>query len=249
MDGWMDEVRETYPGSACSAIFCLRWCSVAAAVVGSCSSSLRFFSREAVEGRGGAAGVLVAETLLAAGAVEVEGVGSKPEWGDNRESNKADRPRSLLIVFLLWYERTHELRNKWPLICWNVTCYYHWQKCFLCFIHRSGDKSLLAYLTQVISSDSMESHFWKFPKNELRKRKTALKTGTLFQFKTRASMVFFSYSCSLEDRCQCRESITPEQMVSIFIYWFFRKAVVCAFAKLWKWLQTVLSVRDCTHNR
>lgn len=75
----MDEVRETYPGSACSANFCLRWHSVAAAVVGSCSSSIRFFSRGAAEDRGGAAEVLVAETLLAAGAFEVEGVGSKPE--------------------------------------------------------------------------------------------------------------------------------------------------------------------------
>lgn len=51
---------------------------MAAAVVGSSSSSLRLFSREAAEDRGGAAGVLVADTLLAAGAVEVDGVGSKP---------------------------------------------------------------------------------------------------------------------------------------------------------------------------
>lgn len=79
MDGWMDEVSETYPGSACNAIFCLRWCNVAAAVVGSRSSSIRLFRREAAEDTGGAAEVLVTETLFAAGAVEVDGVGSKPE--------------------------------------------------------------------------------------------------------------------------------------------------------------------------
>lgn len=51
---------------------------MAAAVVGSCSSSLNLFSREAAEDKDGAAKDLVAGTLLTAGAVEVDGVGSKP---------------------------------------------------------------------------------------------------------------------------------------------------------------------------
>lgn len=52
---------------------------MAAAVVGSCSSSNRLFRREAAEDIGGAAEVRAAGTLLGGGAVEVEGVDSKPE--------------------------------------------------------------------------------------------------------------------------------------------------------------------------
>lgn len=65
---------------------------MAAAHVGSCSSSARRFSclkeeEEAEEGGGGAAG-LFAGGFFVTGAVEVEGVGSKPADRDSFKSLK-----------------------------------------------------------------------------------------------------------------------------------------------------------------
>lgn len=74
-------IRERYLASAGNCNFRLRWRSVAAAHVGSCSSSTSRFSRVAAEedGPGGAAAVLFAGALLVTGAVEVDGDGSKPQ--------------------------------------------------------------------------------------------------------------------------------------------------------------------------
>lgn len=88
MDG-----QEVYLGSAGSDnCFCLRRCSVAAAHVGSCSSSIRRFSclneeedEEEEEDRGGLAAGLLAGAFVVTGAVEVEGDGSKPAKRDKRE--------------------------------------------------------------------------------------------------------------------------------------------------------------------
>lgn len=74
-------IRERHLASVGNCNFCLRWRSVAAAHVGSCSSSTSRFSRvaEEEEGQGGAAAVLLAGALVVTGAVEVDGDGSKPE--------------------------------------------------------------------------------------------------------------------------------------------------------------------------
>lgn len=58
---------------------------MAAAHVGSCSSSTRCFSRLVEEDRAGGAAGLLAGAFVVTGAVEVDGDGSKPLKRDKRE--------------------------------------------------------------------------------------------------------------------------------------------------------------------
>lgn len=81
LDLYSGKVPYVYLSSTGSGSFCLRMCSVAAAHVGSCCSSRSLLSRrveEVEEDREGWAAVLLVGAFVVTGAVEVEGVGSKP---------------------------------------------------------------------------------------------------------------------------------------------------------------------------
>lgn len=77
-----EDGEEAYLDSAGSESFCLRTRIEAAAHVGSCSSSIRRFSRlaeeEDEEDQAGLAAGLLAGAFVVTGVVEVEGDGSKP---------------------------------------------------------------------------------------------------------------------------------------------------------------------------
>lgn len=94
--------------SASTGRFSLRRRSVAAAQVGSCSSSVSRFSRleveEEQEDGGGRAAGLLAGGFFVKGAAEVEGEGSKPTNRDKGEV-KTKLETSMMAPFLLYEEK------------------------------------------------------------------------------------------------------------------------------------------------